>query len=316
MSHINRIYVDSRDRVHATDTASDFTVRMGNSEGVTGATGLSLTEAIIPLTYNVIEEGVNDTLYCGIQTWGNGSDGGATSLGTLAQQNPFTVTIPPGSYTTDELLLVLKTETDAVHFAAHPTLDLLNTIWTYSTVVSKFTASSGALQYNFKEDAGDWFYDVFLVWDKALLAQEQPGVLWRKTMNYMLGLTELNFPAAAVPDQPINSYPWTSSEVHRIYGWDYIYLMLSNGLVRDAVTTAPNGVGSTVLAKIPVSSFTGEIQFFNRDSPIVAEVNQNNIDELHVRVMNPHFETINFNGGEISFTLSVHRDQRAPWSTV
>jgi hypothetical protein len=316
MSHINRIYVDSRDRVHSTDTSSDFTVRFGNSEGVTGATGLSLTEAVVPLTFDIIEEGVNDTLYCGVRTFGNGVNGGATSLGTLAQENPFTVVIPPGSYTTDELLLVLKTKTDAAHIAEYPGSDALESVWTYSTIVSKFTASSAALQFNFKEDAGDWFYDVFTVWDLALLAQERPTVTWRKTMNYMLGMEELSFPTVAVPNQPINSYPWTSSEVHHIYGWDYIFLILSDGLVRDSVTTAQNSVGSTVLAKIPVSSFTGEIQFFYKDSPIIAEVNQNNIDELHVRIMNPHFETIDFNGGEISFTLSVHRDQRESWSSV
>jgi hypothetical protein len=316
MSHINRIYVDSRDRVNVTDTSSDFTVRFGNAEGVTGCTGLSLTEAVVPLTYNIIEAGVNDTLYCGIQTWGNGSNGGSTSLANLAQQNPFTVVIPEGSYTTDELLLVLKTKTDAAHLVEAPGSDALESVWTYSTLVSKFTASSASLQYNFEEDAGDWFYDVFLVWDKALLAQEQPNVIWRKTMNYMLGMEELSFPTVAVPDQPINSYPWTSSEVHHIYGWDFIYLTLANGLVRDAVTTSPNNIGGSILAKIPVSSFTGEIQFFNRDSPIIADVNVNNLDELHVRIMNPHFETINFQGGEISFTLSVHREPREPWSTV
>jgi hypothetical protein len=307
MSSINRVYVDSRDRTNVSGGASDFHVRMGTGEELIGATGVSLTECILPLTYDIIQQGKNDTLYCGIQTWGNGVNGGSTSLATLAQQNPFTVVIPPGSYTTDELLVVLKAKTDAAHLAEAPGSDALESVWTYSTILSKFSVSSAGLQYNFKEDAGDWFYDVFLVWDKALLAQEQPTVVWRDTMNYMLGMEELSFPSVAVPDQPINSYVWTSSEVHHIYGWDYIWLMLV-GLVRDAATTSPNNNGNSILAKIPVSSFTGEIQFFSRDSPIIARINQRVIEGFHVRIQNPHYEDIDFNGGEVSFTLSVHRD--------
>jgi hypothetical protein len=300
MSGYNRIYVDSRDKTMSTETASNFHVRLGNGDELIGATGISLVEATVPLTYNIIKAGVNNLLYFEVQTW--------NSTPAVANENAVVATIPEGSYNTDELLVILKTQMDAAWSAAYPAAAPLESAWSYSTHISKFTVSSANLQYNFKDNA-EGFWDAFIVWDEAMMTTHHPTVAWRNTMNYMLGFQSLTYPVYSVPlrDSPIKSFPLSSSEIHHVYGMDYLFIMLS-GLVRDSICTAANNIGNSILAKIPVSSFTGEIQFFNRDSPIVSWINQRVIEELHIRVMDPWFQEINFEGGNISFTLAVHRD--------
>jgi hypothetical protein len=166
MSGYNRIYVDSRDKTMATETASNFHVRLGNGDELIGATGISLVEATVPLTYNIVKAGVNNLLYFGVQTWNSTA---------VVNENAVVATIPEGSYNTDDLLIILKTQTDSAWLAAYPAAAPLESTWTYSTHISKFTVSSANLQYNFK-DTAEGLWDAFIVWDEAVMATYHPTV--------------------------------------------------------------------------------------------------------------------------------------------
>jgi hypothetical protein len=303
MTSVNRVYIDTRDRVSG--TSSDFCVRLGNNQALNNARGISLVEAIVPLTYHTVQSGRNNILYGGVRTYGDGLVDSAGSRGTIAQENPWQAVIPEGNYTTDQLLVQLKSSVDAAVASAYPSLTALGSVWSYSELVSRFTTSSTSFYYNFR-DSNEHFWDLYMIWDENMLLANLPSIDFRDTMNSLLGMQSLTYPATAIADSPINSYPWSSNVVHGLTGYDYLYIMLD--IVHDGASSSTNSNASSILAKIPLNSYASEIHYFSQGSPpIIAELKNNSIEVVRVRLVDHRFRVIDLNGGESSFTLAVHR---------